>query len=131
MRNKVAMYLAIVAGVLLLVAGVSGAATWQAVSDFFTSLLGDNQALALFFRALIFISSLGGLAVIFGGVLIGGGRVFIGKLLIMLGAGVGLLGFLVTIVIPWVQQGGSTLTFWTGTGTVGIVLSIAARMIAK
>ena len=131
MRNKVAMYLAIVAGMLLLGMGVTGVATWRLVSDFFTSLLGDNQVLVLFFQVLIFISSLGGLAVIFGGVLIGARRVFIGKLLIMLGAGVGLFGFLVMIVIPWVQQGGSTLTFWTSAGTIGIVLSIAARMIAK
>lgn len=131
MRNRVAMFLAIVAGALLLGAGVSGASSWQAIRDFLISLLGNHRALVLLFQVLISMSSLGGLAVILGGVLIGENHVLAGKLLITIGTGVGIFGFLMTVVIPWVQQGGSEPAFWTSAGTIGIILSIAARMVAK
>ena len=131
MRNTVAMYLAIVAGVLLLGAGVTGVATWETIRSFVISFLGSHWVLIFLFQVLIFIASLGGVAVICGGVLIGAGRTSIGKLLILLGTGVGLIGLLLAVALPWFQQGGTTLALGTSTGTVGIVLSIAARIIAK
>lgn len=131
MRNTVAMYLAIVAGILLLGAGVTGVATWETIRNFIISFLGSHWALILLFQVLILIASLGGVAVILGGVLIGAGRTSIGKLLILLGTGVGLLGLLLAVALPWFQQGSATLALGTSSGAVGIVLSIAARMIAK
>lgn len=130
MRNKVAMCLAIVAGVLLLGAGVTGAATWQTIRNFVVTFIGDHWALILLFQALIFIASLGGVAVICGGILVGAGRTFVGKLFIMLGTGTGLLGLVLAVMLPWFQ-GSATLAIGTAAGTFGVILSIAARMIAK
>ena len=131
MRNTLAMYLAIAAGVLLLGAGVTGVATWEMIRNFVISFLGNHWALILLFQVLIFIASLGGLAVICGGVLIGAGRSSIGKLFILLGTGVGLIGLLLAVALPWFQQGSLELALGTSSGAAGIVLSIAARMIAK
>jgi hypothetical protein len=130
-RNKVAMYLAIVAGILLLGIGVTGAATWETIRNFVMTFLGGNWAIILLFQVLIVIASTGGVAVICGGVLIGAGRTSVGKLLIGLGAGTGLIGLIIAIVLPSLQQGNVKLALGTGTGIVGIVLSILARMIAK
>lgn len=131
MRNKVAMVLAILAGVLLLNAGVTGAATWETIQNFVVGFLGDHWALILVFRALIFIASFGGVAVICGGVLIGAGRTLAGKLFIMLGAGAGLLGLVLAVILPWFRQGSASLALGTATGTFGIIFSVAARMMAK
>ncbi len=131
MRNTAAMYLAILSGCLLLGAGITGLATWQIIRNFVLAFLGGHWALILLFQVLIFIASLGGVAVICGGFLVGAGSTSIGKLFILLGTGMGLLGLLLAIIPPWIQQGSLTLALGVGTGTLGIVLSIAARMIAK
>lgn len=131
MRNKVAMYLAIVAGILLLGIGVTGAATWETIRNFVVTFLGGHWAIILLFQVLIVIASLGGVAVICGGILIGTGRTSIGKLFIGLGAGTGLIGLILVIVLPGLQQGDIKLALGTTTGIVGIILSILARMIAK
>ena len=131
MRNKVAMYLAIVAGILLLGIGVTGAATWETIRNFVATFLGGHWAIILLFQVLILIASLGGVAVICGGILIGAGRTFIGRLLIELGVGTGLIGLILAIVLPGLQQGDMKLALGTSSGIVGIILSILARMIAK
>lgn len=125
------MYLAIVAGILLLGIGVTGAATWGTIRNFVVTFLGDNWAIILLFQVLIIIASLGGVAVICGGILIGVGRTSVGKLLIGLGTGTGLIGLILAIVLPGLQQGGMKLALGTSSGIVGIILSILARMIAK
>jgi hypothetical protein len=131
MRNRVAMYLAIIAGILLLGIGVSGADTWETIRNFVVTFLGDHWALILLFQVLILIASFGGVAVICGGILIGTGRTFIGKLLVGLGTGTGLIGLLLVIAVPSFQQGGIRLALGTSSGIAGIILSILARMIAK
>lgn len=131
MRNTLAMYLAIIAGVMLLGVGITGSAAWETIRNFVIALFGNHWALILLFQVFLYIASLGGIAVIIGGVLIGVGRTSIGKLFILLGVGVGLLGLLLAIALPGVQQGSAALALGAGTGTVAIILSIAARMIAK
>ncbi|MEW6593066.1 MAG: hypothetical protein AB1305_05270 [Candidatus Hadarchaeota archaeon] len=131
MRNTLAMYLAVAAGVLLLGAGITGAATWESIRNFVTSLLGSHWALLLLFQVLVFLASLGGVAVILGGLLFGLGRVTSGKLLVTLGTGTGLIGLLLALALPGFFQGVAALALGTGSGIAGVVLSIAARMVAK
>ncbi|HDM78667.1 MAG TPA: hypothetical protein ENG51_19720 [Deltaproteobacteria bacterium] len=131
MRNKLAMCLAVFAGVLLLSTGINGAATWQTIRNFVVGVFLDHWALILLFQILIFVASLGGIAVILGGVLIGYGRVFVGKLFILLGVGTGLFGLVIAVIIPWIHQGDPSLAFGGTTGTLGVILSVVARMMAK
>ncbi|UCF11952.1 MAG: hypothetical protein JSW06_07895 [Thermoplasmatales archaeon] len=128
-KNRQAMSLAIVAGILLLIAGVSGLATWETIKDFVTTHVIDNTIVQIVFAILIFIASLGGIAVIIGGLLIGKNKVRTGKFVIALGAGIGLIGLIVSLVIALVE-GSFTLSSFLSIGAIGVILSIIARAVA-
>jgi hypothetical protein len=129
--NKPAMYAAIIGGVCLLLAGITGYAAWSGIRDIVTEYISDDAIVHEAFYYILIIAGLGGLAVILGGLLIGSDKVGIGKFLITLGAGMGLIGFIIALVIWW-QDGFGSLAVGGGTiiGLVGIILSIAARQMA-
>jgi hypothetical protein len=129
-RNKAAMVLALAAGALLLAAGVSGLASWEAIRDFVTAYVIDNPMVQMVFAALVFIASLGGISVMAGGVLIGRGNARTGKLVIGLGAGMGMIGMMVSLAVAIYTGSFSFGGFFT-TVTIGVILSIGARSIAK
>jgi len=129
-KYRTAMYVAIVAGILLLISGISGLATWETVKEFVTNNLTDNAVIQIVFAILIFIASLGGLAVIIGGILIGKENLSTGRFLIMLGAGMGIIGLIVSIYIAYVE-GSLTIGSFFSIGFMGLLLSIIARSMAK
>lgn len=129
-KKSQAMIIAIIAGVLLFISGISGATTWETIKDFVTSQFQGNEILEIVFVILIFIASLGGIAVIFGGLLIGKDKIKTGKFLIMLGAGMALIGLLISMIIAFAQNS-FTIGSLFSLGTIGIILSIVARSIAK
>ena len=128
-RNSQAMSLAIVAGILLLIAGVSGLAIWETIKDFVTTHVIDNTIVQIVFAILIFIASLGGIAVIIGGLLIGKNKVGTGKFVIALGVGLGLIGLIISLVIA-IVEGSFTLSSYLSIGAIGVILSIVARIVA-
>ena len=93
------LIIAIIAGILLLISGISGVATWETIKEFVIQNIIDNFIVQIVFAILIFIASLGGLSVIIGGILLGRNKIRTGKFFISLGAGIGLIGLLVTIII--------------------------------
>ena len=129
-RNNQAMGIAIVAGILLIIGGISGLATWETIKDFVTTHIMDNSIMQIVFTILIFIASLGGIAVIAGGILIGKNKVGLGKFIIALGAGLGLIGLIFSFIVTF-MEGNFTIGSFTSIGTIGLILSIVARMIAK
>ena len=74
-KNSTAMIIAIVAGILLIISGISGMATWETIKDYVTEHVTDNEIIQIVFAILIFIASLGGLSVIIGGLLIGKNKI--------------------------------------------------------
>ena len=129
-KTKSAMILALLAGILLLISGISGLATWETIKNFVTENIIDNTIVQFVFAILIFIASLGGLSVITGGILIGKNKIRTGKFLILLGAGMGLVGLIFTVAVAYVE-GSLTLGSFFSIGTIGLVLSIIARSIVK
>ena len=128
--NRKAGALAIVAGIFLLVEGLTGAAAWQAVKDYVTATFPGNASMELVFGILILLASIGGILVIIGGGLFMKEKVGGGKALILLGVGMGLIGLIITLLV--VMEGKETLHLASiGLGFVGIVLSVAARMKAQ
>lgn len=128
--SPIAKWCAIIGGILLLVAGISGLATMQFVKDFVIGTLKvDNPTVALLFTILIMIAALGGIAVIIGGILIGGGAASVGKFLISVGVGVGLFGLIIALAVTYFQ-GGSVMQAACSVGAMGIILSIVARILA-
>lgn len=124
------MIIAIVAGTLLLVAGMSGVAAWEAIKTFVTTCIIDNIAVQIVFAILIFIASLGGISVIIGGLLIGKNKVRTGKFTISLGVGMGLIGLMVSIVVAVVTNS-LIIGEFMSVGGIGLILSIVARVVAK
>lgn len=123
-KNKAGI-LAIVAGLILITAGISGEGMWI----FFRDMLGlvvDNVLLDYLFLALITIASLGGLAVIIGGALIFGNRIGSGKLFVALGTGLGVIGIIIAFAV-WFIGGSSPLTISFILGIIGVAFSIYAR----
>jgi hypothetical protein len=129
-KHKTAMGLAIIAGILLFIEGISGLATWQTIRNFVIQYIADNEIIQIIFAVLIFIASLGGISVIIGGLLIGKEKLITGRFLIMLGAGLGLIGLIITIIIS-ITHGSFTLGGFLTIGVIGLILSIIARMLAK
>ena len=129
-RNSKAMIIAILAGILLLIAGINGVVAWETIKSFVTTYIMDNSIIQMIFVILIFIASLGGIAVIAGGLLIGKDKVRTGKFLIALGIGMGLIGLIFSSYISY-KEGNITIGSFISVGAIGIILSIIARIIAK
>jgi len=129
-KNKNAMIVAIIAGLLLLIAGINGIAAWETIKGFVIANIADNFIVQIVFAILIFIASLGGLSVIAGGILIGKGKVGTGKFLISLGAGLGIIGLIISIYVAY-NQGSLTIGSFFSIGAIGLILSIVARFMAK
>jgi hypothetical protein len=129
-KNNTAMIIAIIAGLLLLISGISGITTWENIQDIVTEHIIDNYMIGIVFAILIFIASLGGISVIIGGILIGKEKIGIGKFFITLGAGIGLIGLIFSIIVT-VLEGSFTLGSYFSIGAIGLILSIIARMITK
>jgi len=128
--NRKAMILAVIGGVLLLVSGTSGVAAMEAVKDFVTDNVADNSAIQIAFVILIFLASLGGIGVIIGGVLTGRGKVGIGRFLIGVGSGLGLIGLIIAIAVG-IKEESLTIGAFIGIGAIGVLLSVAARVVSK
>ena len=129
-RNKKAMGMAIIAGILLLISGVSGLATWETIKDFVTAHIIDNSIVQIIFAILIFIASLGGISVIIGGFIIWKDKIRTGKFMISLGAGFGIIGLIFSIIVM-IFENNFTITTFFSIGSIGLILSIVARILAK
>ena len=128
-RKKV-MIIAFIAGILLLISGVSGLATWETIKDFVINNIADNFIIQIIFAVLIFIASLGGISVIIGGLLVGNEKIRTGKLFITLGAGLGLIGLIFSIVVA-IMENNLVIGSFFSVGFLGLILSIVARMMIK
>jgi hypothetical protein len=132
--GKVAGFLAIVGGAMLIVGGFTGYTTlgnvktmvekWMPNSD-----IKENVILVL--TILIFFALLGGISVLLGGYMCWKGHDIIGKILIMLGAGVGIMSIVVSAIVAYVSGKwdafvASNLTL----NVIGLVLAAVARRLA-
>jgi hypothetical protein len=129
-KKSMAMIIAIFAGILLIISGISGMATWETIKNYVINNVTDNEIVQIVFAILIFIASLGGLSVIIGGLLIGKNKIGLGKLFITLGAGLGIIGLIFSIIVAFTEDS-LTLGSFFSIGMLGLILSIVARMLAK
>nr|MDO8132697.1 hypothetical protein [Candidatus Njordarchaeum guaymaensis] len=138
-KLRFAFLLALVAGTLMILAGVTGSVgiLGFAFAELEAHFPQYATAIGYVLIALTVIASLGGVAVIIGGFLVLGGRVTTGKLFIGLGAGFGLITVVIGLVSGLAQGYGLYASFIavfaTGQtlGWVGLFLSILARMFAR
>jgi hypothetical protein len=135
-RRWVAVALAAVAGVLLLVSGVRGpVGTFELVRERLPMFIENPQVLQVVNAValiLIVISLAGGLSVLAGAFLICKNHVGTGKLLIGLGAGVG-IPWLILLAVTLITSGqvAAVVAQHSSIGWVGVILAFAARTVAK
>ena len=134
-----AAYIGFIAGILLIIAGVTGAATWRTIGQAAEDFTGI-EILGLVFQILAVLGSLGGLLVILGACWIGGRKFKLfkkrnkkaGSILITIGAGFGLLGLIIFAVIILISEDpAASFMGAAGVGFIGLVLSIIARQKIK
>lgn len=139
-RRETSLVLATVAGILLILSNAAGATRlWDTAIKFVSYHLQGywyfSGILLIVLFVLSFLASLGGITVIGGGFSIYKNHVRTGKFLIGIGAGVGTIGLLITMIHSALQGWTALLSlffFITHTiGGIGIVVSFLARMIAK
>jgi hypothetical protein len=136
-RNKKAGIIGIASGICLLIAGANGASFWVMLSGALETVLPNNefgQTVLMILLVLTIISALGGILVLLGSVLIIESSVGLGKVLINLGAGTGLISLIIIIALA-VWQGGLVALIVVMLGLLtfqglGILLSIVASFMA-
>jgi hypothetical protein len=136
--RKIAALLAYLGGTLLLIAGATGSTgIVGTIIEYLIENLGGATAdlLSLILQALTFVADLGGISVIIGGSLIINQRPRIGKFIIGIGAGMGLVGFLIILALAFLHGWINVINFITiisqSIGWIGIILSITATILAK
>lgn len=126
-----ACYLAISAGILLIITGITGVPLMEKIKELVNTYISNDPNLGLVFVVLILIASLGGILVMAGGGLLYKDKVTPGKILITLGTGAGLIGLIISIVMWIYEMSAPSLSIPFILGLVGVILSIAARLKAK
>jgi hypothetical protein len=134
-RNKLAGIIAIIAGILLFISGTAGMVDLlESLHDVIKELMGEtNSTIEIVFWVLIFIALLGGIAVIIGGYLIWKDHPIAGKILIILGTSMGLIGLIINLLIAIYNGETGNFLNWliTSFAGIGVIMAIAAQKIAK
>jgi len=135
-KKSTPFILSILSGIPLMISGTSGSiGLYGTILSLLASFV-ENDLVLLTLRAvafaLIFIASLGGVSVIFGGYLIRKSQVRMGKFIIGIGAGVGVPGLLLTLITSIISRSFPAVIAEHGViGWTGIILSLVARSTAK
>jgi hypothetical protein len=136
--RTIAAIFAYVGGTFLLIAGATGSTgIIGTIIDYLIQNLGGATAdlLSLILQALNFIADLGGISVIIGASLIINQRPKIGKIIIGIGAGMGLIGFIIILASAflhgWINAINFITTISQSIGWIGTLLSITATILAK
>jgi hypothetical protein len=133
-RNRLGAILAIIGGSLLVIGGGVGMVDLlQSISKIVEEHISQDPNIALLFKILIYFAALGGISVIIGGILIYLEFPLAAKILIILGAGIGLFGLIFGLAVAYMsgdadQYVNSLMSTIAG---IGAILSIIAYYLAK
>ena len=134
-RNKLAGIIAIIGGILLFISGTAGMVGFlESLHDIVNELMGDtNETIENVFWILIIIAMLGGISVMIGGYLIWKDFPIAGKILIILGTSMGVVGLIISLIGALYHGETDNLMNWltTSFAGIGIICAIAAQKIAK
>ncbi len=128
--NEKAAILAVWAGALMLLSGVTGASQWGRTFDLVQQVLGQSPALRFVQLVFVALGSVGGIFVMLGAYAFRENRVRTGKTLILFGTGFTIVSLGIFIILQ-VRHGDLPFAGASLLGFLGIVLSIAARFKAK
>lgn len=128
-KTIVSFILAIVSGIFLILSGTNGISLIERISDFVLRYF-NIQFLKLILGLLTIIASFGGISVIIGGFLIYEKKIRLGRFIILIGTGAGLVSLLLQFLILIFTQGIS-INWFLSFSTLGVILSVLAREIVR
>ena len=141
MENKKWIFLCIIGGILMIIGSVVGSITFfETLFDLIEADVGEDVAkiVALVIQILGYIAMGGGISVIVGALIVAMDHYRLGKFIIGIGAGMGLISLLIFLITGIVE--GSILeeldqivteTIHGSYGFLGVILTIIARMKLK
>lgn len=119
------------AGILMIVGSVAGDVTvYRMIFDFASDYLIEDisTVFSMVLAMLGLIASGGGFTVLAGTGVIASGHSWAGKFIVGLGAGMGIIGLIVVLVIGVLSGTLADRILSTGPGFVGVLLTIIARL---
>jgi hypothetical protein len=135
-RHWTAIALAVIAGILLLTSGTHGSTgTYQLLLQELPKIIQNQQGLQIantIAAILIAMSLAGELSVLAGAIIICKNHVSTAKLLISLGAGVG-IQWLIMLAVSLITTGqvAAVIAQHSSISWIGVILALAVRIIAK
>lgn len=136
--SKIAAILAYIGGILLIVAGTTGSlGIIGTVIEYIIENVDGATAefLSIVLQILNFVADLGGISVIVGGTFIFYERKRIGKIIVRLGAGMGIIGFGLILASAflhgWAYVVNFLLTVTQSIGWIGLIFALASTIIAR
>ena len=141
MENKKWILLCIIGGILMIIGSVVGSITFfETLFDLIEADVGEDVAkiVSLVIQILGYIAMAGGISVIVGSLIVAMDHYRLGKFIIGIGAGMGLISLLIFLITGIVE--GSILeeldqivteTIHGSYGFLGVILTIIARMKLK
>ena len=129
--NEIASILAAAAGVIFIAVGWTGERGIFRLLDLLADFLGASPPLRIFAYALLAIAALGGFAVILGAFAILRGDVWVGRILIYLGAGGGLITLFTFAWLLYTRPGLVAVHLGVIPVLIGIGLCVAAQWKSK
>jgi len=128
-RNRVAFCLAMVSSLFLFISGTNGLSNWVKIRNIVANYVNFPGMDDLFVPILI-VASLGAFSVFAGGILALKKKRLSGRILILLGSGAGLIGFvfnlLVSIAIP-----NLSLSSYLSFSSLGVVFALLAQIFLR
>ena len=128
-RNLYAVILASISGILFLVSGTTGVRAWLSIKEIVLENISLPE-IKLVFTIILILASFGGLTILFGALMLFKNHIRTGKLFITIGAGSGIIYILINVYSSIVTYS-FNFTWLFSTSSLGIILSIFARYLAK
>lgn len=127
-QNKLAAVLAYISGILLLLSGITGVDSWMKIQDLTLSLI-SFPLLQKVFVVVLFLSSLGGIVVILGGFLIYRNKTITGRVLVLIGSGVGIISYALSLFTTVIESGLNVGILFS-IAPVAIILAVSSQLVA-
>ena len=128
-NNVIAFWLAVISSIFLFISGTTGAADWIKKEDAVLQYANLHFINTLFILVLI-VASLGGIAVLIGGILFLKGKVYLGDLLILLGSGAGFIGFFFNLLISIIAFNFSIYSYLSYS-SLGVIFALSAQIFSR
>ena len=129
MKRYLAFIFGIISSILLIISGTTGITTWIKIQEFILNYVNSN-IINLSFVIIFIIASLGGVSVFIGSLLVLKKKYFIGRWLITLGTGVGLISFFLKLFLSIIKLEFSVNSYLS-ISSLGILFALISQILSR